>query len=157
MATSDGRSVWRQWAVISTSICTDRSRPRIKEVKTTLTVSSTKSHQVKTLGTYSNAGRVRRAVLIFCCHRIDQLWHSSRNNYTGARGSLYLYHRLFRRLASFLEESRDVQDVTRQVFQGVQQRGPQVTCVRIIVAAQQNSRAAVWLRSGFTCTAVFDV
>lgn len=65
MSTSGGRLTCRQWAVISTSMCTDRSRPRIKEVKTTLAVSSTRSHHVKTPGMYSNAGKVRRAVLIF--------------------------------------------------------------------------------------------
>jgi len=65
-----------------------------------------------------------------------------------------LYHGFFGRLARFLEQRRDVQDVTRQVFQGVQQRRAQMTRVRIVIATQQNSRATVRLGHGLACTAV---
>jgi len=58
---------------------TDRSRPRIKEVKTTFAVSFIRSHQVKMPGMYSSAGKVRRAVLIFCYHNRMIVWHLSEN------------------------------------------------------------------------------
>lgn len=155
MSTSDGRLTRRQWAVISTSMCTDRSRPRIKEVKTTLAVSSTRSHQVKTPGMYSNAGKLRRAVLIFCSPNKTTVFNISLNIFPREQvPSFYLYHGFLGRLARFLEQCRDVQDVARQMLQDVQQRRSKMTSVRFVIAAQQNSRTTARLGRGLACTTV---
>ncbi|CAD1473488.1 unnamed protein product, partial [Heterotrigona itama] len=48
--TSAGKSSSGQLAVIKINICTDRSKPCIKEIKTTRAASSTRSHHAKMSG-----------------------------------------------------------------------------------------------------------